>query len=132
MSDVIPFDPNRRRKTQPAKPATSHPGQPTPVEVCDTLEPGRISQARGMRGWTRRELGDAVGVTAATVGHWEFGSWKVRPHQLTKLAEVCDVPIGFFARGRPMARIDSSEVFICSVGYEAQPFGFDPAEGANP
>lgn len=112
MTDDLSARRNRRR---PGKPTASHPTGPTPVEVCDNLEPYRIHQARGRFGWTRAELAEKVGVTAATVGHWEFGSWKVRPHQLLKLAEVCDVPIHFFAAGRPMARIDSTDLFICTV-----------------
>lgn len=103
---------NRRKRRAPRE---RRPDDPTPVDVCDNLEPGRIIQARGLRGWTRAELADAVGVTPATVAAWETGSYRLRPDILLRLADLFDVPAAFFRNGRPMARLDTSDVFICTV-----------------
>lgn len=110
MTTVIPFDPNRPRKGRTLKPV---PADPTPVEICDNLEPYRIAQARGINGWTRADLAERVGVTERTVAAWEFGGRKLRPEELQRIAEVTGYPPPFFRNGRPMARLDSSEVFIC-------------------
>lgn len=53
----------------------------------------RIRQMRQQKGWTLQQLGDAVGVTAQAVKHWEDESNKVVPRakRLEKIAEALGV-----------------------------------------
>jgi Zn-dependent peptidase ImmA (M78 family)/transcriptional regulator with XRE-family HTH domain len=59
-------------------------------------------------GFTKKEVADRIGVSAAAIGQYETGSSKPRPELIPILAEALDVPMGFFLAGRPMGKIDSS------------------------
>lgn len=101
--------PRSRRFSAPTPPA------PTLTEVCAEFEPLRLVQARNMHGWRRADLADASGITAQRICHLESAVSKPQPWELTKLAEVLEVPHAFFRRGRPMAVLDSSALFMCTT-----------------
>lgn len=105
---VIEFRKKRRPRSAPTTP------QPTPGEVARDFEPGRISQARELRMLNRRELAEQIGVTRVRLINLEMGISEPKPHEVIRLAEVLDVPVAFFRRGRPFARIDSGDVFMCA------------------
>lgn len=85
------------------------------VVVCANFEPYRVTQARHLAMLSRHELAERIGVTAERVGRWEFAISVPTPLQLAKLSEVLEYPVLFFARGRPMYRLDSGDVYFCEV-----------------
>lgn len=98
------------------------------------FDPCRLVQARRLCGWSRTELAEQVGygVTAARVCWFESGVTVPRPDELARIAEATGQLVAFFAAGRPMLRIDSSEVFVCEGsdwwGVEASGAGPDREE----
>lgn len=91
------------------------PSGPTLAEVCADFEPLRLVQARNLLGWRRSDLSDASRITPQRICHLESAVSKPKPWELTKLAEVLDVPPAFFKRGRPMAVLDSADLFMCTI-----------------
>lgn len=91
------------------------PPSPTPAEVCADFEPHRLVQARNLLGWTRRDLSDATGYEPWRICHWESAISVPKPYELEKVAEATGQLVAFFKRGRPMAILDSSQLFMCSV-----------------
>lgn len=81
---------------------------PSPVEIASAFDPARLTQARQLAGMTKKELSDNLGVTPAAVGQYEAGVSRPRPDVLLRLAELLDVPVPFFAAGRPLAPLDAS------------------------
>lgn len=63
-----------------------------------TLFAERLSLARRLRGASRRELAQKIGVTDATFSYWESGRNEPTPERLRALATVLRVPEAFFAR----------------------------------
>ncbi|MGC4959707.1 XRE family transcriptional regulator [Actinomadura citrea] len=82
--------------------------QPAAADVAAVFDPARLTQARQLAGMTKTALAQHVGVSAAAVGQWESSTTPPRPDHLTRAAEALEVPIGFFALGRPYARLDAS------------------------
>ena len=60
------------------------------------FEPGRVRLARELQGWSQAELARRLGLTAQAVSQFEAGSTKPAADTLARLAEVLDVPLGFF------------------------------------
>ncbi|MFI0453699.1 XRE family transcriptional regulator [Actinomadura sp. 6N118] len=79
------------------------------------FDPARLTQARQLAGMTKAALAQQVGVSAAAVGQWEASTTPPRPDHLRRAAEVLDVPIGFFALGRPYAQLDASAAHFRSL-----------------
>lgn len=88
---------------------------PTPVHVADAFDPARLTQARQLQGLTKKEVADDLKVTPAAVGQYEAGVARPRPDVVLRLAEVLDVPLSFFAAGRPKAPLDASCVHFRSL-----------------
>lgn len=86
---------------------------PSPAEVAENFCPARLKQARHLAMLGRPELGERSGITAARLQYFEASVTKPRADELEKLAEVLDVPVPFFGAGRPMALLDTSDVWIC-------------------
>lgn len=94
--------------------ATLRPS-PTPAEVCADLEPYRLIQARNLLGWTRRDLAEATGIEPWRIAYWEASVTAPKPYELEKVAEATGQIVPFFKRGRPMAILDSADLFMCSI-----------------
>jgi Zn-dependent peptidase ImmA (M78 family)/transcriptional regulator with XRE-family HTH domain len=77
------------------------------VAVARAFEPSRLTQARLLAGKTKAALAKKVDLSAAAIGQFESGASRPRPEHLPKLAAALDVPIRFFAAGRPHARVDA-------------------------
>ncbi|MFI7073597.1 helix-turn-helix domain-containing protein [Micromonospora sediminicola] len=110
MTDNIrPFRslPGRRKPTPPAV---------TAVEVAAEFEPYRLVQARHLAGLRRAELAEQAGVAPWQIVQWESHVTGPKAYEVERLADVLGVPVGFFKRGRPMAFLDASSVFICGEG----------------
>jgi len=95
------------------RPSTS--SAPTPADVASAFDPARLTQARQLKGLTKKDVADDLGVTPAAVGQYEAGVARPRPDVLLRLAEVLDVPVAFFAAGRPNAQLDASGTHFRSL-----------------
>lgn len=95
------------------QPSTS--SAPTPADVASAFDPARLTQARQLKGLTKKDVADDLGVTPAAVGQYEAGVARPRPDVLLRLAEVLDVPVVFFAAGRPKAQLDASGTHFHSL-----------------
>ena len=80
-----------------------------------TFEPDRLRQARQLALMTKKEVADAAGVSAAAVGQYEAGISVPRHATVVRLADALDVPIEFFAPGRPLQRLETSETYFESL-----------------
>lgn len=60
-------------------------------------------------------LAEALPVTAAAVGQYEAGVVKPRAELLPTLAKELQVPVEFFAAGRPLGRLDSTNAHFRSL-----------------
>ncbi|MFF0637806.1 helix-turn-helix domain-containing protein [Nocardia sp. NPDC004151] len=87
----------------------------TAVVVADVFDAGRLTQARQLAGLTKAAVAEQVGVSGAAVSQWESQTSPPRPDHLVRLAEVLDVPVEFFAGGRPFARLDGSAAHFRSL-----------------
>lgn len=87
----------------------------TAAEVAAVFDVGRLTQARRLAGLTKAAIATQVGVSAAAVSQWEARTSPPRPDHLTRLAEALDVPIEFFAAGRPHAQLDGSTAHFRSL-----------------
>ncbi|GAA0711731.1 ImmA/IrrE family metallo-endopeptidase [Dactylosporangium roseum] len=80
---------------------------PTAASVARVFDPSRLTQARHLAGRTKRQVAEAIGVTPAAVGQYEAGT-KPRAELVEPLAAFLNVPVQFFAAGRPHAKLDTS------------------------
>lgn len=85
------------------------PAPTDPLAVARAFDPGRLTQARRVRGITKTELHRLVGVSAAAIGQYERGEKRPRPDTVLALAAALGVPPGFFAFGRPRAKVEIAE-----------------------
>ncbi|MFE8988931.1 helix-turn-helix domain-containing protein [Streptomyces collinus] len=83
--------------------------------VADAFDGARLTQARRLRGWTKKELAGRIDVTPAAVGQYEAGAIRPRPEQVRRIAEVFTYPASFFAAGRPRAALDTGGVHFRSL-----------------
>lgn len=91
------------------------PTEPRTADVAALFDAGRLRQARRLAVMTKQALASQVGVSAAAVGQWEAGVNAPRPNVLEAVARVLDVPVSFFATGRPRAVLDSSDAHFKSL-----------------
>ncbi|GEC74182.1 XRE family transcriptional regulator [Microbacterium maritypicum] len=83
--------------------------------VAAAFDAGRLRQARQLALKTKQDVASAIGVSPAAVGQYESGSFAPRPEHIEKLATFLRVPVGYFAAGRPQARLESAGVFFRSL-----------------
>ncbi len=93
----------------------SEGGTASAHEVAQAFEPARLTQARVLAELSRAELAEAVRVSAAAVGQYEAGVTTPRAELLSLLAAVLKVPVGFFATGRPLGRLDTAGAHFRSL-----------------
>lgn len=79
------------------------------------FEADRLRQARQLALMTKKEVAEASGISPAAVGQYEAGISVPRRETLKRLAQALDVPVGFFAPGRPLQRLESSETYFESL-----------------
>src|SRR5450755_305258 len=89
-------------------------GTPPPGAIARDFDPARLTQARYLAGMTKREVADAIHVTAAAVGQYEAGM-RPRPDLIPSLAATLNVLPTFFLPGRPHARLDASTAHFRSL-----------------
>lgn len=76
--------------------------------VVAVFDPARLAQARLAKAWTKKHLAEEVGVSTAAVSQYESGVTRPRGAQLDRLAAALDVPVEYFAVGRPRAGNDAA------------------------
>jgi Zn-dependent peptidase ImmA (M78 family)/transcriptional regulator with XRE-family HTH domain len=86
-----------------------------PGDVARAFDPARLTQARHLAGLTKTALAGRIGISAAAVGQWEAGATPPRPDHLQQAAEILDVPVDFFALGRPYAQLDAASAHFRSL-----------------
>lgn len=79
------------------------------LAIARAFDPARLIQARRVRGISKTELHRLIGVSAAAVGQYERGEKRPRPDTLSALATALEVPAGYFAHGRPKAKVEVAE-----------------------
>jgi len=79
------------------------------------FEPDRLRQARQLAFMTKREVAESSGISPAAVGQYEAGIAAPRADTLKRLAVALDVPVEFFAPGRPLQRLETSETYFESL-----------------
>jgi Zn-dependent peptidase ImmA (M78 family)/transcriptional regulator with XRE-family HTH domain len=95
----------RNRSYQPGLPGIED--DDVAAAVAHAFDPARLTQARLLADKTKTMLAKDVGLSPAAIGQFESGTTRPRPEHLPKLAEKLNVPIRFFAAGRPYARVDA-------------------------
>lgn len=83
--------------------------------VHDHFEPLRLGQARRLAGLTKQALGEAVGVSGASIGQYEAAVTIPSPAVIAALAQELGMPVGFFTPGRPIGQIDASQAHFRSL-----------------
>ena len=84
-------------------------------EVARAFDSARLTQARVLAELTKGELADRLDVSAAAVGQYEAGATKPRPELLPELSRILNVPVEFFAAGRPIGRLDAANAHFRSL-----------------
>lgn len=85
------------------------------ASVAAAFDGARLTQARRLAGWTKKELAAKIDVTPAAVGQYEAGGIRPRPEQVRRLAEALGMPSAFFTAGRPRAALDTAAVHFRSL-----------------
>jgi Zn-dependent peptidase ImmA (M78 family)/transcriptional regulator with XRE-family HTH domain len=84
-------------------------------DVAALFDPNRLRQARRLAKKNKQALALDVGVSPAAIGQYESGINSPRPDVLEALARSLDVPVRFFAAGRPLAPLDSTDAHFKSL-----------------
>lgn len=80
----------------------------TMANVSDAQRLGAaIRRARERKGLSQEGLGDLVNRDQATVSKWESGEWEPTLPSLRRVAEACDVKVGFLLRRAPRRELVS-------------------------
>lgn len=79
------------------------------LAITRAFDPARLTQARRVKGISKTELHRLIGVSAAAVGQYERGEKRPRPDTVAALASALGVPAGYFAYGRPKAKVEVAE-----------------------
>ncbi|HEX8510475.1 MAG TPA: XRE family transcriptional regulator [Propionibacteriaceae bacterium] len=79
------------------------------------FDPARLTQARILKGMTKRELAEAVGVSPAAIGQYEAELTTPRPDLLAELSRTLGQDVRFFAGGRPFLRLDTTDAHFRSL-----------------
>jgi len=83
--------------------------------VSAAFEPARLTMARQSAGWTKRELAEAINRTPAAVTQYESGSSRPSAAVLVACAAGLEVPVGYFAAGRPRLPLDVGDAHFRSL-----------------
>nr|WP_157528995.1 XRE family transcriptional regulator [Kibdelosporangium sp. MJ126-NF4]CEL21204.1 Transcriptional regulator [Kibdelosporangium sp. MJ126-NF4]CTQ96230.1 Transcriptional regulator [Kibdelosporangium sp. MJ126-NF4] len=77
--------------------------------------PARLTMARELAGWRRRDLAEAIDRTPAAVSGYELGQSRPSAETLSRCAQALDVPPSFFAAGRPQLHLDTAQAHFRSL-----------------
>lgn len=94
---------------------TTGGGKTQAALLATVFDAARLTQARRLAGLTKAALASKVGVSPAAVSQWEARTTPPRYDHLQCLADALDVPVSFFAAGRPYAHTDASTAHFRSL-----------------
>jgi Zn-dependent peptidase ImmA (M78 family)/transcriptional regulator with XRE-family HTH domain len=83
--------------------------------IARAFSPARLTLARQVGGRSKRQLAEAIGKTAAAVTQFELGQAKPSPETLAACAEALELPVTFFAAGRPQLAVDTGAAHFRSL-----------------
>lgn len=83
--------------------------------VAAAFDPARLVQGRRLKGLTKTAVASEINVSTAAISHWEAGTHPPRADHVLALSSELDVPIRFFAAGRPFARLGDSDAHFRSL-----------------
>ncbi|HEU0087732.1 MAG TPA: XRE family transcriptional regulator [Pseudonocardiaceae bacterium] len=83
--------------------------------VVAVFDPARLTLARQAAGWSKKQLAEAIDRTPAAVTQYEAGLARPSAGVLDTCAAQLDVPVGFFARGRPRLPLDVGDAHFRSL-----------------
>lgn len=87
------------------------------------FHPPRLTLAREMRAWTKAELAERIGKSPAAISQFEAGgrvSCKPDAATLGQMALALGVPVSFFARKYPTAKLDIEQCHFRSLRSTSQ------------
>jgi transcriptional regulator with XRE-family HTH domain len=77
----------------------------------------RIKNLRLAKGLTLQQVGDAFGISAASVASWEKGKNQPDSRKLSKIAEVLGTSVGFLLNGTGASKFAHNEPIDSGVPY---------------
>jgi Zn-dependent peptidase ImmA (M78 family) len=83
--------------------------------ITRVFSPARLTLGRQVAGHSKRQLADVIGKTAAAVTQFELGQSKPSPETLAACAQALDLPVAFFAAGRPQLGVDTGTAHFRSL-----------------
>jgi Zn-dependent peptidase ImmA (M78 family)/transcriptional regulator with XRE-family HTH domain len=83
--------------------------------VVHAFSPARLTLARQVAGRTKRQLAEAIDKTAAAVTQFELGQARPSAETLACCAQALDLPVKFFAAGRPQLVVDTGMAHFRSL-----------------
>lgn len=101
-------------ETRPELRLFAEPGQ-SHREVARIFDSARLAQARVLAGLTRGDLAAKLGISGAALGQYETGAMKPRQGLLPELSRILEVPVEYFAVGRPIGRLSTGDVHFRSI-----------------
>jgi Zn-dependent peptidase ImmA (M78 family)/DNA-binding XRE family transcriptional regulator len=101
-------------RQQPPRPSFDSEADLAAV-VARGFDPSRLTQARLLAGMTKHALATRLGLSPAAIGQFEAGITPPRADHLPKMAAALQVPVDFFAIGRPYARVDAGVAHFRSL-----------------
>ncbi len=72
--------------------------RPERARAIDVTLGARLRQARLLVGASRQQLGEAIGVSAATVRRYEAGARRISPTRLAAAVRFLGLPLSWFFR----------------------------------
>ncbi|OXR40779.1 hypothetical protein B7C42_07203 [Nocardia cerradoensis] len=109
------MDSDGRQDRRGLKLLTERAGEPFGF-VASAFEPIRLTQARRWAELSVGELAAAAGLSAAVVEQYEIGAVQPDSDVPADLARALNVPVDYFATGRPMCRIDAADLHFDDPG----------------
>lgn len=88
---------------------------PSDDDIAKVFDGNRLRQARQIALRTKQSLAEPLGVSAAAIGQYESGVTRPRAELIPVLARELDVPRAFFAAGRPLVRLETTDAFFRSL-----------------
>lgn len=83
--------------------------------VAKAFSPARLTLARQVAGKSKRQLAEFIGKTAAAVTQFELSQSKPSPETLAACAQALDLPVTFFAGGRPQLTVNTGKAHFRSL-----------------
>ncbi|MCE7011625.1 XRE family transcriptional regulator [Kibdelosporangium philippinense] len=88
---------------------------PDASAAARAFAPARLTMARELAGWLKRDLAEAIDRTAAAISQYELGQSRPSAETLSRCADALAVPVSFFTVGRPQLHLDTAQAHFRSL-----------------